>query len=77
LRSRCTEDLLSPFPLSSEAEERGITFSNGLPRVALADSLTRGYFLKPLRGFGRWREEYTSSIEPARARAANRRKKEE
>ena len=26
-------------------------FSGGLPRVALADSLTRGYFLKPLRGF--------------------------
>ena len=26
-------------------------FSIGLPRVALADSLTRGYFLKPRRGF--------------------------
>ena len=33
------------------AEERGMTFSNGLPRVALADSLTPGYFLKPVRGF--------------------------
>ena len=28
-----------------------MTFSDGLPRVALADSLTRGYFLKPLLGF--------------------------
>ena len=27
-------------------------FGNGLPRVALADSLTRCYSLKPLRGFG-------------------------
>jgi hypothetical protein len=61
--------LLSPFPLSSTAEERGIRFSSRLPRVALADSLTRGHFLKPLRGFLRWREEYSRSIEPARALA--------
>jgi hypothetical protein len=27
-----------------------MTFSNGLPRVALADSLTRDSFLKPLLG---------------------------
>jgi hypothetical protein len=49
---RCSTGwLLSPFPLSSEAEERGMKSSGGVPRVALADSLTRGYFLKPLRGF--------------------------
>jgi hypothetical protein len=50
-RSGCEERLLFRFPLSSTAEERRMTFSNGLPRVALADSLTRGYFLKPLRDF--------------------------
>jgi hypothetical protein len=33
-------------------EERGVTFSSGVPPVALADSLTRGYYLKPLRGYG-------------------------
>ena len=42
------ESLLSSFRLSSVAEERRIKFSNGLPRVALADSLTRGYFLKQI-----------------------------
>ena len=35
--------LLFPFPLSSEAEERGIKTGAALPRVALSDSLTRGY----------------------------------
>jgi hypothetical protein len=40
-----TECLLFPFPLSSGAEERGMKFSRGIPRVALGDSLTRGYFL--------------------------------
>jgi hypothetical protein len=44
--------LLSPFPLSSETEERGMKYVGGQPGVALADSLTPGYFLKPLRGFG-------------------------
>ena len=39
------ERLLSPFPVSSGAEERGMKFSRGIPRVALGDSLTRGYFL--------------------------------
>jgi hypothetical protein len=38
--------------------------------VALADSLSRGYVLKPLRGFFKWLEEYPCTIEPARARAA-------
>ena len=54
-----------PFPLSSAVEERGMTFSNGLPRVALADSLTRGYFLKPLRGIrdGVWNSP-TAGIHP-------------
>ncbi|MGO8925721.1 MAG: hypothetical protein ACLQU3_02325 [Limisphaerales bacterium] len=52
-RKGCEERLLSPFPLSSTAEERGIKFSNRLHPVARADSLTRGYFLKPLRGLGR------------------------
>jgi len=45
------ERLLFPFLLSSTAEKRGMTFAIGLPRVALADSLTRGYCLKPLWGF--------------------------
>jgi hypothetical protein len=49
-RSGCEERLLSPFPLSSTVEERGMRFANGLPRVALADSPTRGYFLKARRG---------------------------
>lgn len=44
-------------------------FSIVSPRVALADSLTRGYFLKPLRGFGDGVRN-TRSIEPARALAA-------
>jgi hypothetical protein len=39
------DQLLSPFPLSSGAEERGMKFSRGISRVALGDSLTRGYFL--------------------------------
>ena len=43
--------LLSPCPLPSETEERGMKYGGGLPGVALADSLTPGYFLKPLRGF--------------------------
>ena len=34
---------LSPFPLSSEAKERGIKTRAAFPRVALSDSLTRGY----------------------------------
>ena len=50
-KSGCDNRLLSPFPLSPAAEERGMKSSGGVPRVALADSLTRGYFLKPLRGF--------------------------
>src|ERR1051326_4313735 len=33
-RSGCAERVLSPFPLSSAAEERGIEFSGWLPRVA-------------------------------------------
>ena len=44
--------LLSPCPLSSEAEERGMNSRDGLPRVALSESLTRGYCLSPLRGLG-------------------------
>jgi len=40
-----------PLPLSSETEERGMKYGGGRPGVALADSLTPGYFLKPLRGF--------------------------
>ena len=40
-----------PFPLSSETEERGMKYGGGQPGVALADSLTPGYFLTPLRGF--------------------------
>jgi hypothetical protein len=43
--------LLFPCPLSSETEERGMKYGGGQPGVALADSLTPGYFLKPLRGF--------------------------
>ena len=43
--------LLSPCPLSSETEERGMKYGGGQPGVALADSLTPGYFLKPLQGF--------------------------
>jgi hypothetical protein len=39
-----------PLPLSSETEERGMRYGGGQPGVALADSLTPGYFLKPLRG---------------------------
>ena len=49
-----------------------MTFWNAQPRVALADSLTRGYCLKPLRGFSEalasehsGRAEYTRTIEPA------------
>jgi hypothetical protein len=45
-------------------------FSNGLPRVALADSLTRGLLSETSAGFLRWREESTRTIEPARALAA-------
>ena len=47
-------------PSLSEAEERGMKFSIVLPRVALADSLTRGYFLNPCgvlemaRGIAAW-----------------------
>lgn len=41
--------LLAPFALSSTPEARGIRIVRGLPRVAFADSLTRAYFLKPLR----------------------------
>ncbi len=55
--------LLSPFPLSSAVEERGMTFWNGEPRVALADSLTRGYCLQPLRGFC---EAVTNTPAPSR-----------
>jgi hypothetical protein len=51
MESNTSVGLLSPFPLSSEAEERGMKCSIGLPRAALADSLARGYSLKP-RGFG-------------------------
>jgi hypothetical protein len=43
--------LLAGFPLSSETEERGMKYGGGQPGVALADSLTPGYFLTPLRGF--------------------------
>jgi hypothetical protein len=43
--------LLSPFPFSSETEERETKYGGGQPGVALADSLTPGYFLTPLRGF--------------------------
>jgi len=38
---------------------------NGLPRVALADSLTRGYHLKSLRGFRNgWRNTPAPSNPP-------------
>jgi len=47
--------LLSPFPLSSEAEERGIKTGAALPRVALSDSLTRGYNHVTPNGVSVWR----------------------
>ena len=43
--------LLSPA-LSSFGEERGNYFVKRFPGVAFADSLTPGYYLSPLQGFG-------------------------
>ena len=56
--------LLSPFPLSSAVEARGRRLSGRLPRVALADSLTRGCFLKPLRGFTDGEPKTPSALHP-------------
>jgi len=56
-----------PLPLSSEAEERGITSSGGTPGGARR--LSYPELLSEPPGFYRWREEYTRSMEPARALA--------